>query len=254
LKRFLYFFIFVLYVGVQTIVAQYNYTNYGIKEGLIQASNYYFTNDSIGYLWLSSEDGLSKFDGKKFENYYYNPIDAASVYGSYINNFIEVDNSSLIVASNKGICYYNRITNKFNQIELHIYSNKKNANSIILNKNKNEILVFDNIIGLYSFDYKNNMLLEVDSTIKLPNQFLGFSTIKYNSKNKTLFYTDKDGLIKYSCISKTKEVLFFKSAECDRFKVNSIFTLQILNDQNIVAGTNNGVIFMNTTNNKIISN
>ena len=49
---------------------QYLIDNYGVTEGLGQSEVYAITEDSLGYLWLGTRGGgVSKFDGKTFENF-----------------------------------------------------------------------------------------------------------------------------------------------------------------------------------------
>ena len=47
----------------------YPFTNYGVQDGLAQSNVSAIVQDKAGYLWLGSESGISKFDGKTFINY-----------------------------------------------------------------------------------------------------------------------------------------------------------------------------------------
>jgi ligand-binding sensor domain-containing protein/serine phosphatase RsbU (regulator of sigma subunit) len=48
----------------------YFFDTYGIKSGLSEQKVYTLLQDSKDYLWLGTANGLSRFDGKKFENFY----------------------------------------------------------------------------------------------------------------------------------------------------------------------------------------
>ncbi|MBL0340268.1 MAG: hypothetical protein IPP71_04690 [Bacteroidetes bacterium] len=46
----------------------YPYQNYSVKDGLISSTIYSMDQDSIGYMWFATENGLSRFNGINFEN------------------------------------------------------------------------------------------------------------------------------------------------------------------------------------------
>ncbi len=47
----------------------YFFDNYGIKKGLSEQKVYTLLQDSKDYIWLGTANGLSRFDGRKFENF-----------------------------------------------------------------------------------------------------------------------------------------------------------------------------------------
>ncbi|MCE3259991.1 MAG: hypothetical protein K0S12_1632, partial [Bacteroidetes bacterium] len=47
----------------------YPFINYGVQEGLAQSNVSGIVQDKDGYLWIATESGVSKFDGKDFVNY-----------------------------------------------------------------------------------------------------------------------------------------------------------------------------------------
>ena len=47
----------------------YFFDNYGIKQGLSEQKVYTLLQDSKDYIWLGTANGVSRFDGKKFENF-----------------------------------------------------------------------------------------------------------------------------------------------------------------------------------------
>lgn len=47
---------------------KYFFDNYGVKQGLSEQKVYTIIQDSRDYIWLGTPSGLSRFDGRKFEN------------------------------------------------------------------------------------------------------------------------------------------------------------------------------------------
>lgn len=237
---------FLILFSYSPIFAQYQYELFGISQGLSQASNACLRKDSIGYLWISSSDGLNRFDGKKFKNYYYNPQDSTSLFGNDINNFIEFKKGCLYVGTKKGLCYYDHILDKFKRIEIEGLPRNTEFDTYPISKLKDTLLILDNANGLYKFCVNTNKLISIDTNIKLPTQNLGFNAISV-CKN-ILFYATKNGIIKYDILKKTKFFLDFDSLYFKKLLVNRIFVVSALDEQNIALGTNNGITFINIKN------
>ncbi|MFC2175416.1 two-component regulator propeller domain-containing protein [Bacteroidota bacterium] len=61
--------LFLCLLSLSTVAQRYNLPVYGIEQGLIGAQINDIDQDSLGYLWLATEKGVSRFDGKKAKNY-----------------------------------------------------------------------------------------------------------------------------------------------------------------------------------------
>jgi len=48
---------------------KYFFDNYGVKQGLSEQKVYTLLQDSKDYIWLGTPNGVSRFDGRKFENF-----------------------------------------------------------------------------------------------------------------------------------------------------------------------------------------
>lgn len=54
---------------ITVFAQQYSALTYGVEEGLGASKVFTFYQDRLGYLWVSTAAGLSRFDGKQFTNY-----------------------------------------------------------------------------------------------------------------------------------------------------------------------------------------
>lgn len=83
---------------------------YGIQDGLPQSTVLAISEDSLGYLWVATNNGgVAKFDGTNFETYNVNTgLPANSVFSLYTSK-----NGLVWIGTNGGLCYYNgrRIVN-----------------------------------------------------------------------------------------------------------------------------------------------
>ena len=62
----------ILFLPVTNLAGQtqkYFFDNYSVKQGLSEQKVYTLLQDSKDYIWLGTANGLSRFDGKKIENF-----------------------------------------------------------------------------------------------------------------------------------------------------------------------------------------
>ncbi|MBI9071773.1 MAG: PAS domain S-box protein [Melioribacteraceae bacterium] len=62
-------FLVVLFFAYQTAAQQYNFRNYLIKDGLPDSYVSEIVQDSLGYIYVATIGGLSRFNGLTFENF-----------------------------------------------------------------------------------------------------------------------------------------------------------------------------------------
>jgi ligand-binding sensor domain-containing protein len=68
LKGFLGFLLFVL-VPLFATAQQYNYRHYTTRDGLPSSTVYSVVQDDNGFVWFSTSQGITRFDGYKFKTY-----------------------------------------------------------------------------------------------------------------------------------------------------------------------------------------
>jgi len=65
-----FLFLSVLFLlNIQLFAQKYHFDVYSVKEGLAQSGVYAVKQDKQGVLWIGTASGLSKFNGKDFENF-----------------------------------------------------------------------------------------------------------------------------------------------------------------------------------------
>ena len=93
---------------------QLSFKSYTSVNGLSQNSGYCMAQDGLGYLWMGTQDGLNKFNGKKITTYYKETVTR----GSLINNFIrclyyDSIKNWLWIGTDNGLCIYNAAADSF---------------------------------------------------------------------------------------------------------------------------------------------
>ena len=90
---------------------QIRFEKMSIEQGLSQSSVYSIYQDSRGFLWFGTEDGLNKFDGYNFTVYRHNPDDPLSLSDNTILSIFEDKSGELWVGT------YGRGLNRFDRLQ-----------------------------------------------------------------------------------------------------------------------------------------
>ena len=73
--------------------------------------------DSTGFIWIGTDDGLNRFDGLQNKVYRSDVFDEATISGNRIWK-IHVDKSNTTWAlTDRGVCYYDALRDQFKRIE-----------------------------------------------------------------------------------------------------------------------------------------
>lgn len=95
---------------------QYSFTGYSIGDGLSQSVVNCIIQDSKGFIWLGTQNGLNKFDGYSFEVFTYNPNDTNSITNNWIYSIVEDEETNLWIGTKSGLVKYIRKTGQFKKI------------------------------------------------------------------------------------------------------------------------------------------
>jgi signal transduction histidine kinase/ligand-binding sensor domain-containing protein len=81
---------------------KYNFVNFTVEDGLIQSQAMHIVQDKSHYLWIGTEGGLCKFDGRSFVKY--SSQDGLS--SNFINKLLCDQQGRIWISTKKGITVY----------------------------------------------------------------------------------------------------------------------------------------------------
>ena len=87
-----------------------------IEDGLSQTMVLKVYQDSYGFMWFGSQEGLNRYDGYTFENYYHLSDKSSSISDDGIWDVLEDTQRRLWIATDFGLNRYLRDTNSFESI------------------------------------------------------------------------------------------------------------------------------------------
>jgi len=105
------------------------FTRYGLEEGLSQSSALSLFQDTLGFLWIGTQDGLNRFDGYSFKVFRTDPDDPDAVVGGETLAIAQSADGAIWVGTNAALNRYDPTTGKFT----HWTHNDSDPDSLINN-------------------------------------------------------------------------------------------------------------------------
>lgn len=103
MRQLLISIVFYLLIPVFVSSQSYTYVNYDTKDGLVSSVVYDICQDKDGFIWLATESGVSRFDGKNFRNF---TFEDGLPSNSIIKIFADSKGRVWMSSFNKSVCYY----------------------------------------------------------------------------------------------------------------------------------------------------
>lgn len=166
--------------------------------------------DSRGYMWLGTLNGLNRYDGNSVKIYEHNPLDSASLSNSRIYKIAEDQNGNLWIATDNGLNCYNESTDNF----IHYFNQKDNNRSLTQNlisdvkvDAKGKIWVACSDLCLFN-PATNNFTRFTIKTSGLPNPPNSDHNFIYEDKSGRIWYVYWQDIY-YFDIEKQNTVLYY---------------------------------------------
>ena len=134
-------------------------------DGLSQSYVFDLVQDSDGYIWIATQDGLNKYDGMTFKYYRSNVLDQHSVADNYIRKLFINSKGELWVGTANGLSKYNKALDNFTNYYFDEHDTNTLSDNLIwdiyedkaasLSQSKNNNLWISTEKGLHKFDTQN---------------------------------------------------------------------------------------------------
>ncbi len=173
MKRIITILFFSFLFLINGYSQQYIFTNYSIHNGLSQSVVNCIFQDSKGYLWAGTQNGLNRFNGETYDVYSYNPVDLCSISNNWIYSIAEDAAGNLWIGTKGGLNKYNAKQNNFKRIVYQTdfaYEVSQYCYDVICLENGNILIITPPLISVYnpekeSFTHFENRL-EYDGAVK----------------------------------------------------------------------------------------
>lgn len=189
-KKIISSLLFLTILSNGTIVSAHSskdilFKNISIEDGLSQATIDSILQDSRGYMWFATNDGLNRYNGYKFKVYRKERKSSKGLTSNYIGKIVEDKNGHIWAATYGGL---NKIEVENDVITQYLEGEDKGNLS---NNNTNDILITKDgrlLVGTYN---------GIDIYNEETDKFEPFTDVDKNLRNKVVFSLaeDKDGYL-----------------------------------------------------------
>lgn len=160
----------------------------GIEQGLSQSSVRVIFQDSIGFLWFGTEDGLNRYDGYAFKTFKPDPDNPDSLSDRWITSIVEDRDGYLWIGTRQGgLNRYDPRTEKFT-----VFRNDKGNPSSISDDHIN-VLYLDNSNNLWVGTEQGLDTLDRNSGTFLHYSYNPFTPDSLTGKSVTAIHQDSRG-------------------------------------------------------------
>lgn len=146
----------------QSFAQSVYFRKYQVENGLSHNTVSCILQDSYGFVWLGTTDGLNRFDGKQFRIYRSDNQDKYALGNNSVQALFEDKNRDIWVSTNEGIYIYHRQTGRFlpfvkkTQYGVSISSEVRK----IMETAKGQIWIATLGQGIFVYDPKSDMLTQ----------------------------------------------------------------------------------------------
>jgi ligand-binding sensor domain-containing protein/signal transduction histidine kinase/DNA-binding response OmpR family regulator len=266
----------ILFVHHNLFAGQYYFRHFRNEEGLSHNTVTASLQDSRGFMWFGTKDGLNRFDGIHFRIFRpQNEMHKTQIISGYITSLCEDHDSCIWVGTTRGICYYDPSTDIFHhlthvpdEVIRHIAVDHKNH---IWFTTANNVFVYDKIkkhVNTFAVqgDFRPNIIsIAADSSVWMVSMS-GFvfqyseSTQTFNSYSITtaeenhetltlrkmihskrrgyIIATIRNGIRLFDPVTKQTKVLFTTNKEGNSLVIRDIW---MANNGELWVGTDTGL-------------
>ncbi|MFZ2339232.1 MAG: two-component regulator propeller domain-containing protein [Bacteroidales bacterium] len=109
--------------GTDLFSQNYNIQAFTTREGISHNDVRAMAVDSSGFMWIATWDGLSRYDGYSFKNYFHKTNDSLSLpYFSVLNLQVDGADNLWLLTDDRKVAWYDRYNDNFRRVD-HIPDN-----------------------------------------------------------------------------------------------------------------------------------
>ena len=219
-----------------------------VDDGLSQASNYFRFEDSKGFMWLTGNDAVNRYDGKmvkvyNLDRYFLNCPNLQQGYG-----FAEDDEANIYIGSTRGLYIYHRNQDKFSLQK--IFNNAGDSIAMPIAFYDGKIWCFNLQYQLATYDVKTKVItnitrLALDPLVSVHIYDLSVNVFYYHfpfiDRHGTVWIVGNSDIAGYNI--KSRNTTYPLNEHIKKNKPN--FISSCYDGSKILCGTKNGILEYN---------
>ena len=240
IKKVIIFLFMLLFIFYNTVYASdsynINFKSITIDDGLSQSLAEYIYQDSLGYIWIGTNDGLNRYNGNEFKVYKNIKNNDNSISNNMISSLVEDSDKNLWIGTDGGLNKMNLLTGDITRYlvsdEDKTYSNTVVDELLIDSKGR---LWVCTINGLNLYDSENDKFIKVASEY-LENK--GLQDIDEDNQGN-IWVSTREGLYRYNPDDGTVKEFLSDENDKNTINENNIFSIYY-SEKKLWIGTKTG--------------
>ena len=158
--------IFILCSAILNSVSQnagskYVRHTYTETDGLPNNNIFIIRQDHSGFLWFTTWDGLSRFDGHQFRNYYHDPSDSTTIPYFYLHKLCVDAFDHVWMVGNYKLVRYDRQTDQFVRYRIHAPGTKPDVQARSIALDRHGVLHVSTSQGIYRWQERTGTFIKI---------------------------------------------------------------------------------------------
>ncbi|MEN9918291.1 MAG: hypothetical protein RL662_727 [Bacteroidota bacterium] len=176
-----------------------------VDEGLSENTVYAILQDSRGFMWFGTKDGLNRYDGSNFRIFRHTTTQQQSLANNFIRSLAEGDANTLFVGTDGGLYIMDKVSESFELLQ------KPSANAEHISTAVNSLLVDKQGLlwiatmyqGVFTYDYTRQKFKK----IPIHKASLGQNAVWtiYQDRSGTIWAGTRLGLLRYNARAEALE-------------------------------------------------
>ncbi len=238
--------LFTLFILISNLSFAQNSLRFGrisVDKGLSQSTVYCTYQDSQGFIWVGTEDGLNKYDGYSFDIFKFDPTDTTTVSNNIIRCIFEDKKNNLWIGTDNGLNKLIRKNGSFQRYQNIPGNTSTISNNLIssITEDNKGIVWIGTGNGLNSYDSNTGKFSVYRSDSNNPNTLSSniISSLYFDKTNNLWVGTSSDGLNKFDISSGSAKRYLNIAGDNNSISENEITSITSDNQNNLWVGTLN---------------
>jgi len=167
-----------------------NVINYTIDDGLVSNHIYAISQDSLGYIWIATRAGISRFNGNEFYNFTTkNGLVKNETFGLH-----QAENKRIWIGSNGPISYIENGDINFLDVDI---KQKLNWNYSVFEKDNSLWVTFESFLYLINLNSNETTLLSESNLLEKGGSVIldWYNKHLFVYNNNTIFWLQNDSIV-----------------------------------------------------------
>jgi hypothetical protein len=191
--------------------------HYTSVDGLPSENIRTILQDSAGYIWIGTKNGLSKFNGTSFFNYRYDANLSGGISGSFIKDiYLDYKNRLWVLTGEGGVCILEKdgeVTNKFKTVinpKFLKNSREIGEDAFFKYADDKNCIIKTSKDGFLEYNFSDSSIKQINFLPEIDDSLNSFSAFKISNNSTNIFLFNREKYFLYDM--QLRKIIYRSSA------------------------------------------